>query len=99
MTLSRHWYAQSPIHAPTRLEANRASLFNHFEWWPLIRSRRRCNSLVYRLAYVLAGRPHPISELGHAERRRVHVESLADAARHGFPLFPRKISEEDPPCQ
>src|SRR4029077_9930381 len=48
VTLSRHWYAQSPIHAATRLEANRASLFNHFEWWPLIRSRRRCNSLVYR---------------------------------------------------
>ena len=48
MTLSRHWYAQSPIHAATRLEANRASLFNHFEWWRLIRSRRRCNSLVYR---------------------------------------------------
>ena len=43
-----HWHVQSPIHAATRLEANRASLFNHFEWWPLIRSRRRCNSLVYR---------------------------------------------------
>jgi len=27
-------------------------------------------------AYLLAGRPHPIAELGHAERRRVHVESL-----------------------
>ena len=48
MTLSRHWYAQSPIHVTTRLEANRASLFNHFEWWRPIRSRRRCNSLVYR---------------------------------------------------
>ena len=48
MTLSRHWYAQSPIHAATRLEANRASLFDHFEWWSFIRSRRRCNSLVYR---------------------------------------------------
>ena len=47
-TRSGHWYAQSPIHAARRLEANRASLFNHFEWWPLIRSRRRCNSLVYR---------------------------------------------------
>jgi len=46
--LSRYCYAQSPIHAATRLEANIASLFNHFEWWPLIRSRRRCNSLVYR---------------------------------------------------
>jgi len=32
LTLNRHGYAQSPIHAATRLEANRASLFNHFEW-------------------------------------------------------------------
>src|SRR6478609_9202641 len=75
LTLSRHWYAQSPIHAATRLEANRASLFNHFEWRPLIRSRRRCIAGV-PAAYLLVGRPHPIAELGHAERRRVHVGSL-----------------------
>ena len=80
VTLSRHWYAQSPIPAATRLEANRASLFQSLRMVAAHPVEAALQFAGVPAAYVLAGRPHPISELGHAERRRVHVESLADAA-------------------
>src|SRR4029078_2165054 len=74
------WYAQSPIQAARRLEANRASLFQSLRMAAAHPIEGALQFACVRAAYVQAGRPHPISEFGHAERRRVHVELLADAA-------------------
>ena len=71
-----HWHVQSPIHAATRLEANRASLFKSLRVVAAHPVEAALQFAGVPAAYLLAGRPHPIAELGHAERRRVHVESL-----------------------